>query len=322
MTNTRIGVSGGGLVSLRKIKKRKDIFETCFIILMLAYPLLHFAVFWGVVNFNSIVRTFQRYVAIENGVVVNKWVFAGLQNFRNAWNSFSTADGKRIIINSIGYMIVSNFISLPLAIISSFFLFKKMPLAKVFRVIFFLPSIIPIVVLATVYRFQFDSQIGPISSIFRLFGASPPNWFGLYPNSQYMIYLYCIWAGLGYNVLLLSGAIGRLPEELFEYSKLEGTPLMREMFGIVIPLIWPTITTTFLLGLSSVFGVMLQPMMIKQGDPMVFTIALRIYNSVGAANEAARPEIIAYGLLLSVLALPVILLVRFIMERIYSDVEF
>ena len=320
MINAQTNTSG--LVALKHIKKRKDIYETCFIILMLAYPLLHFIVFWGVVNFNSIMRTFQRYVAIENGVVVNKWVFAGLQNFRNAWASFSTADGKRIIINSIGYMVVSNFISLPLAIFSSYFLFKKMFMAKTFRVIFFLPSIIPIVVLATVYRFQFDPQIGPISSIFRMFGKSPPNWFGLYPNSQYMIYLYCIWAGLGYNVLLLSGAIGRLPEEIFESSKLEGTPLMKEMFGIVIPLIWPTITTTFLLGLTSVFGVMLQPMMIKPGDPLVYTIALKIYNSVGAANEASRPEIVSYGLLLSLLALPVILFVRFLMERIYSDVEF
>lgn len=306
----------------KRLKSRKDIFEIAFIILMIGYPILHFIVFWGVVNFNSIVRTFQRYVAIENGVFVGKWRWAWLLNYKNAWNSFFTADGKRIIFNSLGYMVVSNFISLPLAIFSSYFLFKKMFMAKWFRVIFFLPSIIPIVVLATVFRFQFDSQIGPVSSIFRLLGKTPPNWFGLYPNSQFMIYLYCIWAGLGYNVLLLSGAIGRLPEDIFEYSRLEGTPLMKEMFRIIIPLIWPTITTTFLLGLTSVFGVMLQPMMIKPGDPAVYTIALRIYNSVGAANDAARPEIIAYGLLLSLMALPLILLIRFGMEHIYSDVEF
>ncbi len=321
MTNTPIGVSNGKLVSLRR-KKRKDIFEIGFIVLMIAYPLLHFIVFWGVVNFSSILRTFQRYVAIENGVVVNKWVFAGLQNFRNAWESMTTPDGTRIIVNSLGYMVVSDFISLPLAIFSSYFLFKKMPCAKIFRIIFFLPSIIPIVVLATVYRFQFDSRLGTVSGLFALFGKTAPNWFGLYPNSQFMIYLYCIWAGLGYNVLLLSGSISRLPEDIFEYSKLEGTPLMKEMFGIVIPLIWPTITTTFILGLTSVFGVMLQPMMICPGDSAVQTIALRIYNSVGAANEASRPSIIAYGLLLSVMALPIILLVRFVMERIYSDVEF
>lgn len=322
MTEVRNNISANGLLRFKHKKKHKDIFETCFIILMIAYPLLHFIVFWGVVNFNSILRTFQRYVAIENGVVVNKWVFAGLQNFRNAWESIITVEGRRIIVNSLGYMIVSDFISLPLAIVSSYFLYKKMFMAKAFRVIFFLPSIIPIVVLATVYRFQFDPQLGPVSSLFRMFGNEPPNWFGLYPNSQFMIYLYCIWAGLGYNVLLLSGSIGRLPEDIFEYSKLEGTPMTKELFRIVIPLIWPTITTTFILGLTSVFGVMLQPMMILPGEPTVYTIALRIYNSVGAANEASRPSIIAYGLLLSMMALPIILLARFIMERIYSDVEF
>ena len=137
-----------------------------------------------------------------------------------------------------------------------------------------------------------------------------------------MIYLYCIWAGLGFNVLLLSGAISRLPVDLFEYSHLEGMPYVKEFFRIVIPLIWPTITTTFLLGLTSVFGVMLQPMMIMPGDANTQTIALKIYNSVRTANETARPEIIAFGLLLSVMAMPFILAIKFGMEKIYADVEF
>ena len=80
----------------KRLKSRKDIFEIAFIILMIGYPILHFIVFWGVVNFNSIVRTFQRYVAIENGVFVGKWRWAGLLNYKNAWNSFFTADGKAL----------------------------------------------------------------------------------------------------------------------------------------------------------------------------------------------------------------------------------
>ncbi|MBP5307688.1 MAG: sugar ABC transporter permease [Clostridia bacterium] len=306
----------------RKKPRHKSIYETGFIILMLAYPVAHFIVFWGIVNFNSILRTFQRYVMWQDGKLVNSWVWAGLDNYKNVWTGFSRADTKRIIGNSLGYMVVSNFISLPLAIISSYFLFKKMPFAKWFRVIFFLPSIIPIVVLATVFRFQFDARFGLVNGFLNIFGIESPSWFGVYPNSQRMIYLYCIWAGLGFNVLLLSGAISRLPVDLFEYSHLEGMPYVKEFFRIVIPLIWPTITTTFLLGLTSVFGVMLQPMMIMPGDANTQTIALKIYNSVRTANETARPEIIAFGLLLSVMAMPFILAIKFGMEKIYADVEF
>ena len=303
-------------------KKKKPIAETIFIVLMLVYPILHFLIFWGIVNVSSIMRTFQKFIAIENGQIVNRWEFVWFENYKTVWKSLSDENMKRIISNSVGYMIVSNFISLPLAILSSYFLFKKMFMAKWFRVIFFLPSIIPIVVLATVFRFQFDPVYGPIDSLLKSMNITPPNWFGLYPNSQYMLYLYCLWAGLGFNVLLLSGAIGRLPVDLFEYSKLEGTPMMKEMFQIVIPLIWPTITTTFLLGLTSVFNVMLQPMMIMPNDAKTQTIAVRIYNSISNSDASSRVETITFGLLLSFLALPFILLARFAMEKIFADVEF
>lgn len=38
--------------------------------------------------------------------------------------------------------------------------------------------------------------------------------FETWPSTSIIVYIYCIWAGLGYNVLLLSGAIGRIPKEL------------------------------------------------------------------------------------------------------------
>jgi ABC-type sugar transport system permease subunit len=197
-----------------------------------------------------------------------------------------------------------------------------MPLAGMFRVIFFLPSIVPIVVLAMVYRFSFDARFGLVDNLMLLFGAKAPSWFGSYPSTQYMIYAYCIWAGLGYNVILLSGAISRLPQDLFEYDKLEGVGPVRELFQIVIPLVWPTITTTFILGFTSVYSVLMHPLMITPGDSNTQTIALAIYNGVLRSNAASMPYLTTFGLTLSLLGLPVILLARFGMERLFKDVEF
>ena len=103
-------------------KKKKPIAETIFIVLMLAYPILHFLIFWGIVNVSSIMRTFQKFIAIENGQIVNRWEFVWFENYKTVWKSLSDENMKRIISNSVGYMIVSNFISLPLAILSSYFL--------------------------------------------------------------------------------------------------------------------------------------------------------------------------------------------------------
>ena len=39
---------------------------------------------------------------------------------------------------------------------------------------------------------------------------------------------------------MFSGAIARIPKETLEAAKLDGAGLFREMFGMVLPLIWPT----------------------------------------------------------------------------------
>lgn len=113
----------------------------------------------------------------------------------------------------------------------SYFLYKKMPLAGAFRVIFFLPSIVPVVVLTKSFTYVFDSSIGPVDHLLRyVLGFDTPAWFREYPVSQVMIFVYCIWAGLGYNIILLSGAISRLPQEVMEYGRLEGVSDERAVY--------------------------------------------------------------------------------------------
>lgn len=122
---------------MKKITKRRKK-ELIFISVMLFYPLLQFIVTWTFVNINSIVLAFQR-ISFEGDVS-----FAGLSNFAQIFNSPGstlTIWGNKIpnvlliLINSLSYALVSIFISLPLALISSYFLSKKMPLANVFRFI-------------------------------------------------------------------------------------------------------------------------------------------------------------------------------------------
>ena len=237
---------------MKKITKRRKK-ELIFISVMLFYPLLQFIVTWTFVNINSIVLAFQR-ISFEGDVS-----FAGLSNFAQIFNSPGstlTIWGNKIpnvlliLINSLSYALVSIFISLPLALISSYFLSKKMPLANVFRFIFFLPNIISVVALVYAFRMQLDSSAGLIYHLFDSMGVkiNDTQW----PSTTLIVLCYCVWAGLGYNVLLLSGAIGRIPKELFESAQMDGAGSFKEFTKIMIPMIWPTIVTLIVLGMTSI----------------------------------------------------------------------
>lgn len=303
-------------IAKRKISS-KNVKKNVFILCMLAYPLLQFGVFWIGTNIGAVSLTFQSFSFTAQGMK-----FVGLDNFTRVFREIATMpDVRRMITNSLWYMPVTCFISLPLAVLFSYLLFKKMPLAGAYRVIFFLPSIVPVVVLTMAFAFVFDPSFGPIDYFLRyiLKLDNIPVWFADYPINQIMIFVYCIWAGLGYNIILLSGAISRLPQDVMEYNKLEGVGMVRELFTIIIPLIWPTITTTFLLGCTSVFTVMLQPLMLTPGNEYTQTISLFIYGAVNGTNPGYPT---AFGLTMSLFGVPIIMFIRWVLGKIYADVEF
>ena len=314
----KVAVKKNGRCKLSRKQKR-----TIFIVLMLAYQVLHFLVFWLYVNINTFVMSFQRVGAdINNLETFGKTIFAGLLQYKAVINNILHNDAtQRMLLNSILYLPVT-LLELCLSIVFSYFLYKKMPLSNVFRVIYFLPSIIPIVVLTFVFSFVFDSSYGLINPLLHTLGVTNvPNWFGVYPLNQTMIFVYCIWAGLGYNIILLSGAISRIPESVIEYGRLEGIGYARELFQVVIPLIWPTISTIVVLACTSVFTVMLQPLMLTPGNSSTNTIALTIYNGV-LAGEAKYPYLSAFGLCISAIGIPVIMTIRKLVEKPFSDVEY
>lgn len=294
-----------------------------FIALMLAYPILHFLVFWLYVNINTFVISFQRF-----SYTSGKYVFVGMMNYINFFHNLglsSSATLRHAIVNSILYLPFNNFILLPVSVICAYFLFKKVFMHRVFRVVFFFPSIISIVVLTMCFSFMFNTQFGPVVDILRSMGLSswvPSNgFFGTPGLAQVMIFLYCLWAGIGYNVVLLTGAISRIPTEVLEAGMLDGITMRREMVSVVVPLIFPTISTLFIMGSMVMFTLFLQPMLLTSGGPngTTYTIA---YYIVDMVNNNRLEEAATAGILFSIVGIPVVQLIKWGMEKITPQVDF
>ena len=305
-------------------KKRKK--ELIFVAVMLFYPVLQFLSTWIFVNSYSIIMAFEN-ISLEGNVT-----FAGLDNFIQVIKGLidpnigavTLANGTKIpynlmiVFNSLGYGLIAIFISLPLALICSYFLSKKMPFANVFRVIFFLPNIISTVALVYAFRMQtLDSSAGILYHFLAGLGLKFETW----PSTTAIVFVYCIWAGLGYNVLLLSGAIGRIPKELFESAQMDGASSFKEFTKIMIPMIWPTVVTLIVVGLTSILTLYLQPVLFNLNNNE--TIAGTIFNGVsgGAASKTQYPYYAAFGLLFSFVLAPVILYIRKVISRKFSDTD-
>lgn len=295
--------------------------KNIFIVSMLAFSVIQFLIFWVFVNFDTVLLTFRSF-----NFNTGKYDWIGFDNYKRIF--FDRTNWpllRKIILNSVLFFPVTNFILLPLSIVAAYILYKKIWGSGFFRVTFFLPSIISIVVLTMAFSFMFDTEFGVMNSIIKGIGLGKiipeAGWFGDAKTALPMIFLYCIWAGVGMNVVLLSGAISRIPQDIIEYSKIDGIGMWHGLVKIIIPLIWPTISTLFVVGSTAVFTLFLQPMMLTKGGPDNFsnTIGLFVVQQVRAGYFELAATV---GLSFSVIGIVIIQLIKLMMDKIGQTVEY
>ncbi|MDY0385461.1 sugar ABC transporter permease [Trichlorobacter sp.] len=305
----------GTLTAKPNSKKKFLTGTTIFIFVMLFYPVGHFLLMWFGVNINSILLTFQWPVRGKlEFLALNELFF----NYETLFLSFKMESTQSMFLASLAYFVISCLVTLPISLFFSYFIFKKIRGNGFFKIIFFIPSILPLIILTIVYRYGIFSNQGILSPMLNALNINVANLF-IDQGARWMVWLFCIWAGIGYNVILLTAGMSRVPREILESCKMDGVKPMREFFKVIIPLTWPTITTLFILGMMSVFNVFMQPMFITQGQYDTMTIGLHIYQASGGAglNEPAT-----LGLFCSIIGAPIILLVRHLLNKAYGDVEF
>lgn len=305
----------------QRLHKKADWKKGLFIFGFLLIPLIHFAVFTLYVNISALVMAFQRYDGATNTI---SWDLT--YNFALFFRNLTSSNDmyRKMLLNSVLYFPVVDFIMLPLSVISAYFLFRKIKFSKVFRFIFFLPNIIPIVVLSIAFRNMWDPSFGPVNLLLHnVFGVPQENLPAWLLDPDYamgMLYFYAVWAGIGYNVILLNGAMQRIPPEIFESARMDGIGSWREIWSIVVPLTWSTISTLFVTGAMVVFTQTLHPLVVtpNQGTSETWTIGLVILQATEGGQQYYAA---AMGVLCVLIGVPLVQLLRKGIDKIYDTVE-
>lgn len=295
--------------NIRCIKRKKfgsSLNRTVFIIVTLMLPLLHTAVFWLYVNFEGILLAFQ-------DTRTGAWT---IDNFTKIWEQLSRVDGELAIAfrNTALYFIEENVLML-LNLVIAYFLFKKIRGYKAYRVIFYIPGLISGVVLTTIFQ-EFIKPMGPLGALVEVLGGALPE-TGLLADkttATYTIMAYCAWVGLGTQVLLFNSTLSRIPNEVLEAAKLDGCGPFRELFQLVLPMIMPMFMTLFIMNFAGLFSSGGPVLLFTQGNYETTTISYwmfeQIYGGGGYGGTGQYNLVSAFGLCLTLVAVPLTMLVR------------
>ena len=233
---------GNNLLKRKKGKKTDG--ELIFCLLMIALPVIQFIVFYIIVNFNSFLLAFRRF----NGDMADvKYSFAGWDNFKTFWIDLTqTTNMRSAIKNSLTTWFFTSVVGITIAVIVSYFIFKKGWLASGFKLVLFLPSILPAILLVAIFQIFVDTIIPEVLNVNPLFVLGEGTAF---PAALF----FTVWFSFGTQVLLYCGSMAQISPSVLEAAKIDGVSPIIELWKLVIPEILPAISTFLIAGIATIF---------------------------------------------------------------------
>ena len=226
--------------------------------------------------------------------------FIGLKNFTRMFSLEDPVIG-RVLLNTLFYLVGA----LAITIIGGLLLANTTAslggtTGAFFRLVWFLPRATPPVVWAFLWIWAFNpTQFGLLNMIFQQIGLPARSWISSYP--MLIVILANGILGIPYTMTILSAALGNIPSEIIEASRIDGASGWQTILKIKIPLIWWPLSFLTIWHTLSFLTTFQYIMMITGGGPFYASTPLALYTY----NKAFQNMELGYG---SALAMVLIVL--------------
>ncbi len=286
----------------------------------MALPLLQFSIFYIYTHVNSFLLAFQQYSINSSGVGYDV-VFSGIENFKSAFSVLKQR--PHLISNSLITYLICNLGIIALSLIFSFYIYKRMVMHNLFKVILFIPQIVSGVVFAILFQYIVTNLYPDF--VERLTNEKVLGFLSRDSNTRFItLVLFSVWVGFGTNVLLFTGSMSGIDQSVVESASLDGVNLVQEFWYITLPMIFPTITTFLVTGIAGIFNNQMALYTFYGGaaDPKIQNLAYYIYVQT-KESDVIRPsakymsysEIVALGLMLTAVIFPISMALRKVLEK-------
>ena len=179
----------------------------------------------------------------ERGAYSPTETFVGLSNFKALFQDpkFITAMQNTILLIVVVTTVTFFFAVVFAAILTR----EKIKGQNFFRIIFYIPNILSVVVIAGIFSAIYQPENGMLNSILSFFsGETVMILWKDQPLVIISIIIAMVWQAIGYYMVMYMASMSAIPMSLYESSGLDGAGRMTQFFQITLPLIWTNIRTT------------------------------------------------------------------------------
>ena len=203
--------------------------------------------------------------------------FVGLGNFV----SLLTKDDVfwRAVRNTALFSFVGTLADVGGGLLLALCLFARVPLARLWRVVWFTPVLISYVVVGIIFTWIYDYDWGVINTVLRGIGIGrfAHAWLGDPGTALWAVLAAQIWKWLGFNMIVFLAALHALPSDILGAADLDNCGWAAKLRYIILPMLWPTVATLLVLSLIGKMLVFDVVWMMTRGGPLWSTETVSTY---------------------------------------------
>ncbi len=273
----------------------------------IALPLLSLLVFM----YYPIIRSF--FISLYEWNLLQKPTFNGVNNYK-------TLFADKVFLTSLWNTCRWVITYVPMSVVTSFLLAllldQKLKGAGFFRTLYYLPVVAPIVVVALLWVWIYNTDYGILNFILeKLFHIKPIGWLTDARFSLFAIAVMSVWKWAGYNMLIFLAALQGIDDSIYEAAELDGVTPWTKLFYIKIPLVMPSIYFVMLTAVIDAFQMFTEIFIMTKGGPGYSTYTVSYYLWSCAFEYSKMGYACAMAAVMFVIILVVTLIQNKVMDR-------
>jgi len=256
------------------------------------------------------------YLSLTRYNLLNPPEWWGLDGFRRVLTDKLFL--SKALPNTFKYALIVVPIQTAVSLVLAFAMDQKLRLRRVFRTIFYLPSVTSSVVISLIFVWLFAGQ-----GIFNQIIGSRINWLNNVTTAFYVIMGMNIFTTSGTLMLIFLSGLQDIPETLYEAARIDGADSLQVFWNITIPMLRPVIFFVVTVGVIGCFQVFDQIFIMTSGGPLdsTTTVTYLIYKWAFRDTTVKMGQASALAIVLTVIILAVTLIQRRLIEGSGSSTQ-
>ena len=289
-------------------KRKRDIGDLKTAIWFILPSLIGFGVFFVWPTIRGIYLSFTNY---DGSNRAPKWI--GFANYQQMLSDPVLAKSlwvtlEYVLIN----IVVQTILALAIAL-----LMQKIATSTLSRGILLLPYFIANVIVALVWFWMLDPNLGIVNQFLEFIGIGSVSFFGSSALVIPTIALVNVWRYMGYTALLIFAGLQTIPSSVYEAASLDGAGEVKQFFKITVPLLRPVLVLVLITSVTGSFQVFDTVAVTSKGGPANASNVIQYY----IVDQAFNRSHFGYGAAISVLLFVILIVVALVQFRVLRGRE-